>query len=213
LYKYKKMILNSNIPSFKALVKKSFFTKNEKDNNEYYNVYVFGIQSLSGKILTFHVITDSGMLRSRVPLSEIYTKIPTNDIPYYFKQLWDCFSENVSVIKYDFLAYHRVQVVLRDGNKIWGTYILTVDWFNNPYSDEPSDYKCGHLLESDDGYLLCMPNNRIFWKDSNWVTKPLPEDLKQFKVDTNLDSVETQSDRWIVEDTDSFYYDIKDNGE
>jgi len=207
------MILNSNIPSFKALVKKSFFTKNEKDNNEYYNVYVFGIQSLSGKILTFHVITDSGMLRSRVPLSEIYTKIPTNDIPYYFKQLWDCFSENVSVIKYDFLAYHRVQVVLRDGNKIWGTYILTVDWFNNPYSDEPSDYKCGHLLESDDGYLLCMPNNRIFWKDSNWVTKPLPEDLKQFKVDTNLDSVETQSDRWIVEDTDSFYYDIKDNGE
>jgi hypothetical protein len=31
--------------------------------------------------------------------------------------------------------------------------------------------------------------------------------------DTNLDSVENQSDRWIVEDTDSFYYDIKDNGE
>jgi len=207
------MILNSNIPSFKALVKKSYFTKDEKDDNEYYNVYVFGIQSLGGKILTFHVLTDSGMLRSRVPLSEIYTKIPTNDIPYNYKQLWDCFSENVTVIEYDFLAYHRGQVVLRDGTKVWGTYILTVDWYSNPYSDEPSDYKCGHLLESDDGYLLCMPNNRIFWKDSNWVTKKLPEDLKQFKVDMSLDSVENQSDRWIVEDTDSFYYDIKDNGE
>ena len=137
----------------------------------------------------------------------------SNDIPYNYKQLWDCFSENVCVIEYDFLAYHRGQVVLRDGTKVWGTYILTVDWYNNPYSDEPSDYKCGHLLESDDGYLLCMPNNRIFWKDSNWVTKQLPEDLKQYKVDTNLDSVENQSDRWIVEDTDSFYYDIKDNGE
>ena len=205
------MILNSNIPSFKALVKKSYFTKDEKDNNEYYNVYVFGIQSLGGKIITFHVLTDSGMLRSRVPLSEIYTKIPINDIPYNYKQLWDCFSENVSVIEYDFLAYHRGQVVLRDGTKVWGTYILTVDWYNNPYSDEPSDYKCGHILESDDGYLLCMPNNRIFWKDSNWVTKKLPEDLKQFKVDINLDSVENQSDRWIVEDTDSFYYDIKEN--
>jgi len=205
------MILNSNIPSFKALVKKSYFTKDEKDNNEYYNVYVFGIQSLGGKIITFHVLTDSGMLRSRVPLSEIYTKIPINDIPYNYKQLWDCFSENVTVIEYDFLAYHRGQVVLRDGTKVWGTYILTVDWYNNPYSDEPSDYKCGHILESDDGYLLCMPNNRIFWKDSNWVTKKLPEDLKQFKVDINLDSVENQSDRWIVEDTDSFYYDIKEN--
>ena len=205
------MKLNSNIPSFKALVKKSYFTKNEKDCNEYYDVYVFGIQSCAGKILTFHVITDSGMLRSRVPISEIYTKIPINDIPFYYKQLWDCFSENVSVIEYDFLAYHRAQIILRDGSKVWATYLLTVDWYKNPYSNEPSDYKCGHLLESDDGYLLCMPNNRIFWKDSNWVTKKLPDDLKQFKVDIILDSVENQSDKWVVEDTDSFYYDISIN--
>jgi hypothetical protein len=53
-----------------------------------------------------------------------------------------------------------------------------------------------------------MPNNRLFWKDSNWVTKPLPQDLKQFKVDTDLVSVENQSDRWISEDTDSYYYDM-----
>jgi len=202
------MKLNSNIPSFKALVKKSYFTKDPNDSNEYYNVYVFGIQSVGGKIVTFHVLTDSGMLRSRVPLSEIYTKIPTNDIPFNYKQLWDCFSENVSVVEYDFLAFHRAQVVLRDSTKVWATYILTIDWYNNPYSDEPSDYKCGHILESDDGYLLCMPNNRIFWKDSNFVTKQLPDDLKQFKVDTELPSVENQSDRWVAEDTNSFYYNI-----
>ena len=205
------MKLNSNIPSFKALVKKSYFTKKETDSDDYYDVYVFGIQSCAGKVLTFHVLTDSGMLRSRVPISEIYTKIPTNDIPFYYKQLWDCFSENVAVIEYDFLAFHRCQVTLRDGSKVWATYILTVDWYRNPYSNEPSDYKCGHLLQSDDGYLMCMPNNRIFWKDSNWVTKKLPNDLKQFKVDTSFDSVENQSDRWVVEDTDSFYYDININ--
>ena len=205
------MKLNSNIPSFKAFVRKSYFTKNEVDADEFYNVYVFALQSCAGKIVTFHVLTDSGMLRSRVPLSEIYTKIPTKDIPYNYKQLWDCFSENVSIIEYDFLAFHRCQVVLRDSTKVWATYIFTIDWYNNPYSDEPSDYKCGHVLESDDGYLLCMPNNRIFWKDSNWVTKQLPEDLKQFKVDTNLDSVENQSDKWVVEDTNSFYYDINEN--
>jgi hypothetical protein len=204
-------ILNSNIPSFKALVKKSFFTKNPEDGNDFFNVYVFGIQSLAGRILTFHVMTDHGMVRSRVPLSEIYTKIPTEDIPFNFKQLWDCFGEKVSVIEYDFLAFHRAQIVLRDGKKVWGTYIFTVDWYDNPYSDEPSDYKCGHIFESDEGYLLCMPNNRIFWKDSNWVTKELPEDLKQFKVDTELPSVENLSSRWITEDGDSFYYDIKEN--
>ena len=203
-------MLNLDIPSFKALVRKSYFTKNPKDSEEFYNVYVFGLQSCAGVILTFHVMTDNGMLRSRVPLSEIYTKIPTNDIPFNYKQLWDCFSENVTVTTYDFLEFHRAQVVLRDGNKVWGTYLFTVDWFNNPYSNEPSDYKCGHIFKADDGYLMCQPNNRLFWKDSNWVTKKLPEDLKQFKVDTELPSVENKSDRWVTEDGDSFYYDIKE---
>jgi hypothetical protein len=204
------MKLNSNIPSFKALVRKSYFTKNKEDNNEFYNVYVFGLQSVSGVILTFHVMVDNGMVRSRVPISEIYKKIPTNDIPFNFKQLWDCFSENVSVTKFDFLAFNRAQIVLRDGNKVWGTYMFTVDWFNNTYSDEPSEYKCGHIFESDEGYLMCMPNNRIFWKDSNWVTKKLPENLKQYKVDTELPSVENRSDKWITEDGDSFYYDMNE---
>jgi len=200
--------LNSNIPHFKAKIRKSFFTKKEEHSTEYYDAICFGIQSISGKILTFHIMTDNGMMRSRVPLSEIYTKECDKDIPFHYKQLWDCFSENVSVIRYDFLEYHRAQIVLRDGTKVWGEYMFTVDWFNNPYSDEPSDYKCGHVFSSDDGYLLCMPNNRIFWKDSNWVTKKLPTDLKQFKVDTVLPSVENVSDRWASEDTDSFYYDI-----
>jgi hypothetical protein len=203
-------MLNANIPSFKALVRKSYFTKKQEDHNEFYNVYVFGLQSCDGKILTFHVMTDHGMVRSRVPLSEIYTKIPTNDIPFNFKQLWDCFSVKVTVTEYDFLAYHRAQIVLRDGNKVWGTYMFTVDWYDNPYSDEPSDYKCGHIFKADEGYLMCMPNNRIFWKDSNWVTKPLPENLKQYKVDTELPSVENQSDRWVTEDGDSFYYDMNE---
>lgn len=205
------MKLNSNIPSFKAFVKKSFFTKDENHANDYYNVYVFGIQSLAGKILTFHVITDDGMIRSRVPISEIYTKPPVNDIPFYYKQLWDCFSENVTVIEYDFLAFHKAQIILRDGTSVWGTYLFTVDWFNNPYSDEPSDYKCGHIFEGDDGYLLCQPNNRLLWKDSNWITKKLPSDLKQFKVDTDLPSVENQCDRWInVEDSNNYYYEFKE---
>lgn len=201
--------LNQNIPSFKALIKKSYLTKDIAHYNEFINVYCFAIQSLSGVILTFHIMTDDGMVRSRVPISEIYMHEPSDDIPAHFKQLWDCFSENVSVIDYDFLAYHRAEIVLRDGSKVWGTYMFTVDWFNNPYSDEPSDYKCGHIFFSDDGYLLCQPNNRIFWKDSNWVTKKMSVDLKQYKVDTELISVENQSDRWVTEDGDNFYYTIQ----
>lgn len=202
------MKLNSNIPHFKAYMKKSYWTKNKEDN-EWWEIVVFGLQSIAGKMITFHVVTDSGMIRSRVPLSEIYLTPTDNDIPYYFKSLWDCFSENVSVIEYEWLAYHRCKVILRDKTEVWAKYMFTVDWYNNPYSDEPSDYKCGHILASDDGYLLCMPNNRILWKDSNFITNDLPSDLKELKVDKELLSVENVSDKWInVENSDCYYYDI-----
>jgi hypothetical protein len=86
---------------------------------------------------------------------------------------------------------------------------MTVDWYKNAYSDEPSDYKCGHILIADDGYLLCQPNNRIFWKDSNWVTKDFPFEPSTFKVDNHIESVEAQSDKWVSEDSNNYYYDIK----
>lgn len=203
------MVLNHNIDNIKCLVRLSHFTHNEEDYNTFHNAYIFAIQSIAGKILTFHIMTDYGMMRSRVPISEIFLKEPIEDIPFHFKQLWDCFSENVCVITYDYLYEKKCQVVLKDGSKIWATYLFTVDWYNNAYSDEPTDYKCGHILVADDGYLLCQPNNRIFWKDSNWITRPFPIDVKKIKVDYELISVETISDRWVSEDTDSYYYDIE----
>jgi hypothetical protein len=202
------MVLNHNIDNIKCLVRLSHFTKREEDKDTYHNAYAFAIQSIAGKILTFHIMTDYGMVRSRVPLSEIFFSEPTKDIPFHFKQLWDCFSENVSVICYDYLCEKRCQVVLKDGSMVWASYMFTVDWYSNPYSDEPTDYKCGHILAADDGYLLCQPNNRIFWKDSNWVTKSFPIEPKEIKVDSELLSVETISDRWVSDDGDSYYYNI-----
>jgi hypothetical protein len=203
-------MLNLDIPSFKCLVRVSHLTKDEKDKNVYHNAYAFGIQSVEGKILTFHIMTDYGMLRSRVPLSEIFLNIPKQDVPSHYKQLWDCFSENAAITSFNYLSGKRCNVVLKNGEKIWATYMFTIDWFNNAYSDEPSDYKCGHILKADDGYLLCQPNNRIYWKDSNWVTQDFPIDKKDIKVDQLLESVESYSDKWVSEDTDSFYYDIKE---
>lgn len=200
--------LNTTIPAFKCLVRGSHFTKNTADAEVFHNCYAFAVQSIRAKILTFHVMTDYGMLRSRVPISEIYLRPPITDVPYYYKQLWDCFDEQCVVTAFDYLTDKRAQVRLRDGTNVWATYMFTIDWFNNPYSNEPSDYKCGHVLQSDAGYLLCQPNNRIVWRDSNWITRDFPVSPKDIKVDTTLLSVETVADRWITEDTDSFYYDL-----
>jgi len=203
------MTLNHSIDNIKCLVRLSHFTKREEDFNTFHNVYLFGIQSVSSKILTFHGMTDYGMLRSRIPIDQIFFTDKPDDIPAHYKQLWDCFSENVTVTKYDYLETKRCQVVLRDGIIVWATYLFTVDWYDNSYSEQPSDYKCGHILKGDDGYLMCQPNNRIYWKDSNWITKKFPIKPSEIKVDTDLLSVESVSDRWVSEDTDSYYYDIK----
>lgn len=206
------MILNHNIPSFKCYVRLEHFTKKQEDKDKFHSAYVFGIQSVANKILTFHVMTDYGMLRSRVPISDIFIKIPDNDVVPHFKQLWDCFSENVTVTKFEYLSGKRCQVLLKNGVKVWATYMFTIDWFNNPYSDEASNYKCGHILAADDGYLMCQPNNRLFWKDPNWITQDFPIDPKEIKVDDKLDAVESYSDRWVSEDTDCYYYNIENNG-
>lgn len=205
------MILNANIDNLKCLVRLSHFTKNPEDSNTYHKAYAFAVQSVAGKILTFHIMTDYGMLRSRVPISEIFLERESNgDIPADFKQLWDSFLVQVIIGNNAYIFRKTCQVVLKDKKLIWATYLFTVDWYRNGYSDEPSDYKCGHILVADEGYLLCQPNNRIFWKDSNWVTKTFPEDLKAtIKVDDDLISVETASDRWVSADANSFYYEIK----
>jgi hypothetical protein len=203
------MKLNENIDNLKCYVRVSHFTKRKEDENVFHKAYAFGVQSVAGKILTFHIMTEYGMLRSRVPISEIFLEIPNTDIPSHYKQLWDCFSENVSVITYDYLYEKRCQVVLKDKTKVWATYLFTIDWYRNGYSDEPSDYKCGHILVADEGYLLCQPNNRIFWKDSNWITKDFPMELSTIKVDHELISVESFSDKWVAEDGNSYYYNIK----
>jgi len=203
-------VLNTNIPNLKLKVRRSWLTKKKSDETIFDDCYAFAIQSISGKILTFHIMTSFGMLRSRVPISELFIKEPTKDIPSDFKQLWDCFSENVSVIEYLYLSEKRCKVILKDKSFVWATYLFTVDWFNNPYSDEPSDYKCGHILVADNGFLLCQPNNRIYWKDSNYITNEFPIDPKEFKVDTELQCVESESDRWVSSNGDSFYYDINE---
>jgi hypothetical protein len=205
------MEVNHDIPAFKAIVRRSHLTKDQKDANTYDNCYVFALQSVSGKILTFHIMTDYGMLRSRVPIHEIFHKEPTSDIPFDYKMLWDCFSYKVSVIEFSYLIDKRCEVILKDKTKVWATYLFTVDWYDNDYSEEPTDYKCAHVLRADDGYLLAQPNNRILWRDCNFITAKFPMPMQNLKVDRELLSVESQSDRWVAEDGESFYYEIKEN--
>jgi len=176
---------------------------------EFVKVSVFAAQSNPDRALLFHVLTDDGLVRSRVPIHMLCHKQTAPQIPLDYLQLWDCFSVNCTVVVYDYLKASRMQTVLKDGQKLWGDYMMSFDWYGNPYSDEPTQYKSLHLIRLDNGCYTLQPNNRIYWKHMSFVTNPFPAN-PDFKVDDKVFRCEAASDRWLIEgDDDSYYYNLK----
>lgn len=201
---------NTNINHFYCYLRKEHMYQHKKHVGEFDKVLVFGAQSCSGKALTFHILTDYGIVRSRVPIHMLCSSPEAKPMPLDYLQLWDCFHENVSVIEYDTLHDCRAKVVLKDGTTHWGNYMMTFDWYRNGYSDEPTQYKSLHMINLDNGNYTLQPNNRIYWKNMSFVTKPFPIN-PDFLVDDKEWKCESASDRWIINgDDDSYYYNLKE---
>jgi hypothetical protein len=202
------MVLNISIPHFYAKIRTEHLYQQD-GRGGFEEAVIFGAQSVGGKALTFHVMTEEGAVRSRVPIHMLSWKDPSDKKPLDYLQLWDCFGESVTVTTYEYLAQSRVQVVFKDGTKEWGNYMMTFDWYNNPYSQEPTQYKAAHLIKLDDGNFALQPNNRLVWKDMSFTTKPFP-DKPDWKVDNKDWVCESVSDRWIIHhENDNYYYSVK----
>jgi len=196
------MIINVNIPHAYWLFSMSNFGCSEIRPS-----IVYAIQSFAGKALHFHVLTDFGANFSTVCLDSLYHKEPSGDqLPLDFLQLWDCFSNNTSFITYNYLSECRVRVLFKDKSTMWGNYFGTIYWYDNGYTDEPTQFKEGHIILLDNGQVAVQPNNRLMFKDMSFTNKNFP-DSKITPV-TKRPSVESVSERWILSD-DDFFYDIK----
>jgi len=202
-------VLNLNIPHFYCYMRKEHMYQHKEHIGEFVKVTAFAAQSNPDRALLFHVLTDDGLVRSRVPVHMLCHKETAPQLPLDYLQLWDCFSVNCTLSVYDYLKAARVKTVLKDKQDLWGDYMMSFDWYDNPYSDEPTQYKCLHMIRLDNGCYTLQPNNRIFWKHMSFVTKPFPVN-PDFKVDDKVFRCEATSDRWVIDgDDDSYYYDLK----
>jgi hypothetical protein len=202
------MALNISIPHFYAKIRtEHLYQQDGRDGFE--EAIIFGVQSVGGRALTFHVMTEEGAVRSRVPIHMLAWKDTSDKKPLDYLQLWDCFGENITHTTYEYLSQARVQVAFKDGTKEWGSYMMTFDWYNNPYSQEPTQYKAAHLIKLDGGNFSLQPNNRLMWKDMSFITKPFP-DKPDWKVDNKDWVCESVSDRWTINhENDSYYYNVE----
>lgn len=168
---------------------------------------VFGVASVPGRALGFHVMTDRGAVFWRLPVSALCHDPRSEPMSVEELQLWDCFGDTFTETTYDFLSGLRCTVRLPVGDTLRpfkGTYVTTIDWTDNGYSDAPDQNKCGHLIALDNGNYAIQPNNRIFWREASFTTNPITE-KPTYKTNTHVWQCEAKRD-WVSEDTDEFFY-------
>lgn len=95
------MFLNASIPEFHCLLREEFLYNLESHHGGFVPVCVFGIASVSGRALGFHVLTEGGAQIARVPIHALLHKREAPDLPLDHLQLWNCFSYDVAVTEVD----------------------------------------------------------------------------------------------------------------
>ncbi len=139
---------------------------------------IFGICSVPGRALTFHVLLENGAQYARVPLHGLTHREQIDQpLPLPALQAWDCFGYDMAVHRYAYLAERDVEVRLSEpcaSQTMVGQYCCTVDWYDNGYSDTPDQHKCAHIIALENGQFAAMPNNRLRWYDASFTDWRLP---------------------------------------
>ena len=157
------------------MLRKEFLYNLTKHHGEFVRCVVFGVSSIPGRALGWWVLTEEGVMLTRLPVEAFVWKPTAPALPTHLLELWNAFSYDVHVVEFDFLEAMRCRVFLRDGTEAAGEYLFTVDWYGSSDSEDVGDlgHKCGHVIALDNGCFAVQPNNRIFWQEPSFVTRPL----------------------------------------
>lgn len=131
--------LNTNIPRFYCLLRKEFLYDGQAHQGEFVKVCAFGVASVYGRALGFHVLTENGAVIWRLPLHALCHKPEAPARPLDWLQIWDCFSYEVSCLVFERLEECRVRVQLKDQSWEGGQYMFTLDWYGHEDAEEAGD--------------------------------------------------------------------------
>jgi hypothetical protein len=207
--------LNANIPPIYCKIRKEYlYDLDPKYNKESEECVIFGIASIAGRAILFHIMLPNGAVYYRLPISAFFqkrfsrTEVP--DMSVDELQLWNCFSYYPAITYFDFLGGQRGTFFGKDKGLYSGTYLFTIDWahpdsniLDTDHSEIPQEHKCAHILELNNGNYASQPNNRILWNIPSYTTKVNKPD---YKVQTTYWNVENKE--WKTDDSNAMFYDI-----
>jgi hypothetical protein len=197
--------MNADIPLLKCFVRAHFIS----DRLGYDEAYAFGIQSVKGRALGFHVMTRHGAHYRNVPIHALTTQDGEPGRLLNQVQLWDCFSNRPVVHVFDYLRDHQARCLMRGSEEI-GTYLFTVDWLpddavHTGFVLQPDQNKCAHVLELESGNLVALPTNRIIWLDGYFIGKK--PDPKSQRYRTQEDVYQAESLLFDASKAEGYMYD------
>ena len=207
--------LNANIPPIYCKVREEYLYDMDPKRKGEEDCVVFGIASISGRALLFHIMLPNGAVYYRLPISAFFQKrfsrAEVPDMSVDFLQLWNCFSYYPSVHCFDFLSGCHGKFRGKDKQFYPGQYLFTIDWahpetnlLNTEHSEIPQEHKCAHILALDNGNYAAQPNNRILWHVNSYTTDTSWPD---YKVQNTYWQVEGPD--WITEDSDKMFYELE----
>jgi hypothetical protein len=196
--------LNTCIPRFYCLLRKEFLYNGQAHQGEFVKVCVFGVASIQGRAIGFHVLTENGATFWRLPIHALCHRADAPAMPLELLEVWDCFSYEVSAISFDRLAELRVRARLPDKQWYPGTYQFTLDWHGNADAEDAGDggHKCAHVVALDNGNYAALPNNCLQWQCPCFIT-PFKE-KPDYRTNTRTWKVERDCTT-----TDAYFYDFE----
>lgn len=207
--------LNANIPILECFVRGNYLRNQQDSHDKFFPCVIFGVGSLPDRVPVFHFLMEDGGIWWRMPISAFCEHPDTPEADLHDLVLWNSFSPFVTVTQFE--ALRGMRMTYSDRNRIEhrGRYVFTLDWHHpdlnlsdSGYSENSGQHKCGHLIARDDGNYAIQPNNRVRLFDPSFTTA---KDLLIDRILNTHDFGVEDADKWMTEDSENYYYEIKKN--
>lgn len=173
--------LQSNIPYFKAWVRREYTVNHQRYHGEFLHAMVIGVTTMPTRCLSFQVLftgcevdegepnVHGGAMWARMPITALVGDTPFEEwpepMPVWAAQPWDCSSHHHAVYVLD-RCTPCPWLAKIDGKFYPAKYYFTVDYAENEIADDPAQHKQSHILELLDagkwtGNIVALPNNRV----------------------------------------------------
>lgn len=154
--------------------------------NGWEDCYIFAVTCIPNRTPLFTCHTDSGAVFSRLPLWAFRWKnfepdLSMDDIGNIKLVPWSCIGNKAQAVKHAYLKDYDVTVRL--GNVYTGgRYLMTIDYFDGNYSEDPEQHKTHNIIALINGSFAAVPNNACLFNDSHFTTKTETRHYKRNSV-------------------------------